>query len=142
MDEWPNERNMRGESMSFWSLVAVGVLVGVFFLYKDARRKQRAIRGEALRNYNAMKEIVLKWDQNRDDGHLTEMAIRATAIHRQRKQNCALMQLGANAVEIEYLNEYKLLMREEESDMGSPLFTSETQRYQCALSDLHMLSLG
>ena len=126
--------------MSFWGLVVVAVLVGVFFFYKDARRKQRAIRGEALRNYSAMKALVLAWDQNRDDGHLTEMAVRAASIHRQRRQNCTVMPIaGASALEIEYLNEYKLLMQEEESGMGSPLFTPEVLRYQCALSGLHLL---
>ncbi len=102
--------------MNIFLLIVIAVLIALFFLYKNAKRKQKELRDKARRHYEDIKLTIEYWLKDKTNVERTKLAkISQTLFDDYRKRATFMTFKGIKAEEFEYLDEWRLIIGEIET---------------------------
>ncbi len=132
--------------MNIFLLIVIAVLIALFFLYKNAKRKQKELRDKARRHYEDIKLTIEYWLKDKTNVERTKLAkISQTLFDDYRKRATFMSFQGTKAEEYEYLDEWRLIIGEIETAnsnwLNDPIRGEMILEFRSALAELRDLNL-
>lgn len=132
--------------MTIFLVIVIAVLIYIFILYKNAKKKQKELREKARRHYEDIRMTIDYWLKDKGEINRAKLAKISQTIYDDYRKRVTFMSFqNTNAEEFEYLDEWRIIIGEIEDSrsfwLSDPVRGEMILEFQSALDELRHMNL-